>query len=75
MVVDYLAMSSENFGRVAQAFDLAGITNTLGAPSFAPFAKGGYHERRQLRSYATRFRNEIFVQPSFTFTGPASPRR
>jgi hypothetical protein len=27
--------------RVAQAFDLAGITNTVGAPSFAQFAKGG----------------------------------
>jgi hypothetical protein len=27
--------------RVAQAFDLAGITNTAGAPSFAFFAKGG----------------------------------
>jgi hypothetical protein len=39
--------------RVAQAlisaggpsFDLAGITNKVGAPSFAVFAKGGYHER------------------------------
>jgi len=31
--------------RVAQAFDLAGITNTGGAPSFAFLAKGGYHER------------------------------
>jgi hypothetical protein len=29
-------------GRVAQAFDLAGITNTGGAPSFAFLAKGGY---------------------------------
>src|ERR1035437_1289230 len=27
--------------RGAQAFDLAGITNTVGAPSFAHFAKGG----------------------------------
>jgi hypothetical protein len=31
--------------RVAQAFDLAGITNTGGAPSFAFLAKGGHHER------------------------------
>jgi len=43
--------------------------------SFAIFAKGGYHERLQRRSYVTRFRNEIFVQPSFTRTGPASSRR
>ena len=27
--------------RVAQAFDFAGITNRMGAPSFAFFAKGG----------------------------------
>jgi hypothetical protein len=40
---DYL---QEN-GRVAQVFDLAGITNTAGAPSFAHFAKGG--SRRCLR--------------------------
>ena len=25
--------------------------------------RGGYHERLQRRSYATRSRNEIFVQP------------
>jgi hypothetical protein len=31
--------------RAAQAFDLAGITNTVGAPSFAQFAKGGNHQR------------------------------
>jgi len=31
----------DRVGRVAQAFDLAGITNTVGAPSFAQFAKGG----------------------------------
>jgi len=30
---------------VAQAFDLAGITNTVGAPSFAFLAKGGHQER------------------------------
>jgi len=30
---------------VAQAFDVAGITNMVGAPSFAQFAKGGNHER------------------------------
>ena len=29
-------------GRVAQAFDLSGITNTMGGPSFAFSAKGGY---------------------------------
>jgi hypothetical protein len=31
--------------RVAQAFDFAGIATTVGAQSFAHFAKGGYHER------------------------------
>jgi len=30
---------------VAQAFDLAGITNTVGPPSFALLAKGEYNER------------------------------
>ena len=31
--------------RVAQVFNLADITNEVGAPSFAFLAKGGYHER------------------------------
>jgi hypothetical protein len=31
-------------GRVAQAFDLVGITSKVGAPSFGFFAKGGNHE-------------------------------
>jgi hypothetical protein len=36
-------------GRVARAFDLAGITNTEGAPSFAFLAKGGSRKfRRQV---------------------------
>ena len=56
-------------------FDFADVINTVGAPSFAFFAKGGFHERLQLRSYDTRSRNEIFVHPSFTCTGPASSRR
>jgi len=30
---------------VAQVFDLVGITNPVGAPSFAHSAKGGNHER------------------------------
>jgi len=30
---------------VAQAFDRAAVTNTVGAPLFAFFAKGGNHER------------------------------
>jgi hypothetical protein len=55
-------------------FSLASPTQWVPRPSRS-FAKGGYHERLQLRSYATRFRNEIFVQPSFTRTGPASARR
>jgi hypothetical protein len=40
--------------RVARAFDLVGITDAKGAPSFALFAKGGYHDRLQRRSHATR---------------------
>jgi hypothetical protein len=47
----------------AQALDLAGISNTVGAPSFAYFAKGGYHEGLQLPSYVTRSRNEIMGHP------------
>src|SRR5258708_28047178 len=31
-------------GRVVQASDLAGMTNTVGAPSFASFAQGGSRE-------------------------------
>jgi hypothetical protein len=37
-------------GRVAQAFDLAGITKAAGAPSFAHFAKGG--SRKRLHQWA-----------------------
>jgi hypothetical protein len=63
-------------GRVAQAFDLAGISNTMGAPSFAVFAKGGSRECLcKWVDHATRSRNEISVQPSFTRTGPASSKR
>jgi hypothetical protein len=36
-------------GRVAQAFDFAGITNRMGAPFFAFFAKGG--TRKCLRTW------------------------
>ena len=60
--------------RVA-GFCFADTIDTVGAPSFAFFAKGGYHERLRQRSYATRLRNEILVQPSFTRTAPASPKR
>ena len=38
---------SDNNWRVAQAFDLTGTTNTVGAPLFARFAKGGSLERRR----------------------------
>jgi hypothetical protein len=33
-----------HFRRVPRAFDLARITNKVGAPSFAYFAKGGSRE-------------------------------
>jgi hypothetical protein len=48
--------------RVAPGFDPTCITNAAGAPSFAHSAKGGYDERLQLRSYAARSRNEIFLR-------------
>jgi hypothetical protein len=62
-------------GRVAQAFDLAGMSGTAGAPSFAFFAKGG--SRKCLLDWvgqAARSRNESSAQPLFTRTGPASSR-
>ena len=34
---------------MAQVSDFAGITNTVGAPSFAQLAKGGNHERMPKR--------------------------
>jgi hypothetical protein len=34
--------SYRGLARVAQAFDFSAITHTVGAPSFALFAKGGY---------------------------------
>ena len=40
--------------RVAQALDLAGTSNTVGAPFFAFFAKGGNHERIDNRVCAER---------------------
>jgi hypothetical protein len=50
--------------RMAQAFDLTGIPNTAGAPSFAHFAKGGSWKCvRKWLDHAARSRNEIFVQP------------
>jgi hypothetical protein len=45
--------------RVAQAFDLAGIANTAGAPSFAFLAKGGSSERIR----RARYRLRLCVQP------------
>ena len=36
-------------GRVAQAFDRAGVKNIVGAPSFAHFAKGGNLKRMRDR--------------------------
>jgi hypothetical protein len=59
---------------VAQVLDLADFADTVGDPSFAHFAKDGYHERRQ-RSYATRTRNEIFVHPSSTNSTVLLPLR
>ena len=74
--------AGEGMRRVA-GFCFADTIDTVGAPSFAFFAKGGYHERLRQRSYATRLRNEIFGpafvhphRPSFaqkieTITAPA----
>ena len=39
-----IAMS---FWRVAQALNFPCVTNTVGAPSFAHFAKGGNHSLRR----------------------------
>jgi len=44
---------------VAQAFDLAGISNTVGGPSFAFFAKGGIREC--LRRVATLFHSILVI--------------
>jgi hypothetical protein len=45
LTASVVAANNGNNRRVAQPFDPAGITNTVGATSFAHFAKGGYHER------------------------------
>jgi hypothetical protein len=42
------------YRRVAQAFDLASITNIVGAPFFAFFAKGGSREFRRQVGLITR---------------------
>ena len=34
-------LGADSWGRVARAFDVAGISNEMGAPSFAFCAKGG----------------------------------
>jgi hypothetical protein len=74
--------------RVAQAFDLAGVTNTVGAPSFAQFAKGGswkpLRDVARLRSRCSK-RNlppalihshrSSLVEQIETITAPAPSRR
>jgi hypothetical protein len=62
------------FRRVAQAFNFADIADTVGAPSLR-CSQGRVLRTPAPRSYAARSRNEIFVHPSFTRTGPASSRR
>jgi hypothetical protein len=47
--VKVLSPQNRKGRRVAQAFDFAGITNKMGAPSFAFFAKGG--PRKWLRMW------------------------
>jgi hypothetical protein len=42
------------YRRVAQAFDLAGITNIVGAPFFAFVAKGGSRKCRRQVGLITR---------------------
>lgn len=39
----YSGSRPKGIGRVPRPFDLADATKKLGAPFFAPFAKGGYH--------------------------------
>jgi hypothetical protein len=71
-------------GRVVQAFDLVEIGNIVGAPSLRLRSGRALRVLREVRVplmlvprefYATRSRNEIFVHPSSTRTGPASPSR
>jgi hypothetical protein len=58
---------------------IANAATTVGAPSFAHVAKGGYRaagsEGFPRKHYATLFRKEISPHPSLMLTGPASPNR
>src|SRR6202043_2666074 len=58
-------------GGVAQAFDLAAITTTVGAPFLRVLCEGAGTTNVRSCEVTPPFRNEIFVQPSFTRTGPA----
>ena len=71
--VEFLPFAARS-GRVAQAFNFADIADTVGAPSLR-CSQGRVLRTPAPRSYAARSRNEIFVHPSFTRTGPASSRR
>src|SRR3984885_2569297 len=55
------------FGGQPRALDLAGVTNLVGAPfPRVPCEEAGYQECLQMRSYATRSRDESAGRPSFT---------
>ena len=58
-------------GRVAHALDLAGITNTVGAPFLRALCGRGGPPAPAVK---LRHGTEIFVHHSFTRTGPASSK-
>lgn len=55
---------------MARAFDLVGITTTVGAPSFAHFAKGG-----TTNAYATGFVQKYKVVSAASLPALAKKRR
>src|ERR1035437_9338392 len=62
--------------RVAQAFDLAGITNTVGAQSFAHFAKGGSRDCLLRRGAdSSRRRSKRNLRPALIHLRVPHPKR
>jgi len=58
-------------------FDLADSIKGIGCPILRVLCEGWESEMpgSECRNHAADSRNEIFVQPSFTRTGPASSKR